>query len=259
MIAEITGLETLVNLGLLNLERNLITKISGLGGCKKLETLIVSGNRLGGSDKQTCVECLEELKTCPELHTLDVQKNHLESEELLDEIFSKIPKLSVLYVKDNDFKQKIVNYRKMMVAKIKNLDHLDDRPVFERERRLAEAFLLGEQEAEKAEREAFKQEETEKEDARRERFQQVIDQGKEEWKDREQKKIETRLQSKLTMKEMLAQAKKDKLEAAENLKTQKGNDDDFDYVRDGENPRWKVVSKSEQQLKQAEEVENHLR
>jgi Leucine-rich repeat (LRR) protein len=101
MIAEITGLETLVNLGVLNLERNLLTKITGLKSCKKLETLIVSSNRLGGNDNQTCIESLEELKQCPELHTLDVQKNHLEDPALLDEIFCQIQNLSVLYVNHN--------------------------------------------------------------------------------------------------------------------------------------------------------------
>ena len=65
--------------------------------------------------------------------------------------------------------------------------------------------------------------------------------------------------SKLTMKEMLAQAKKDKLTAAENHENQKNEQDDLDYERDGENPRWKVISKSEQQLKQAEEVEKHFK
>lgn len=59
----------------------------------------------------------------------------------------------------------------MMVAKIKHLDHLDDRPVFEKERRLSEAFLAGAIEAEKEEREVVKQEEAQKEDARRENFQ----------------------------------------------------------------------------------------
>lgn len=87
----------------------------------------------------------------------------------------------------------------------------------------------------------------------------MIDQGKEEWKEREQNKLETKMQSKLTMKEMLAQAKKDKLSAQENHQVQKNDDDDLDYQRDGENPRWKVVSKSEQQLKQAEEVEKHFK
>jgi hypothetical protein len=87
----------------------------------------------------------------------------------------------------------------------------------------------------------------------------VIDQGKEEWKEREQNKLETKMQSKLTMKEMLAQAKKDKLSAQENHQVQKNDDDDLDYQRDGENPRWKVVSKSEQQLRQAEEVEKHFK
>ena len=57
-------------------------------------------------------------------------------------------KLSVLYVNNNEFKVKIKNYRKMMLGKIKNLDHLDDRPVFEKERRLADAFLVGAKEAE---------------------------------------------------------------------------------------------------------------
>lgn len=42
-----------------------------------------------------------------------------------------------------------------MVAKIKNLDHLDDRPVFEKERRLAEAFHAEGLEAEREERAVF--------------------------------------------------------------------------------------------------------
>ena len=46
------------------------------------------------------------------------------------------------------------------------------------------------------------------------------------------------------MKEMLTQAKKDKLAAQENHKNMKNDQDDLDYQRDGENPRWKVVSKS---------------
>ena len=193
MIAEITGLETLVNLSLLNLDSNFIKNINGLRGCTKLETLIISSNRLGGHDNLTCMESIEELKECPELHTLDMRKNHLEDPALLEDIFCKIEKLSVLYVNQNAFKVEIKNYRKMMVAKIKNLDHLDDRPVFEKERRLAEAFLEGAMEAEKEERIVVKQEEADKEDARRENFQQLIDKGKEEWKNREQNKIETRM------------------------------------------------------------------
>ena len=39
----------------------------------------------------------------------------------------------------------------------------------------------------------------------------------------------------------------------------KDNDNDLDYERDGENPRWKVVSISEKQLQQAEEVEKHFK
>ena len=148
MIAEITGLETLVNLGMLNLDRNLIRKITGLKNCKKLETLIISCNRLGANESQTCMESIEELKECPELHTLDLRKNHIEDPAVLDDVLSKLENLAVLYVNNNEFKVKIKNYRKMMVIKIKNLDHLDDRPVFEKERRLAEAFAIGDKEAE---------------------------------------------------------------------------------------------------------------
>jgi len=113
------------------------------------------------------MESLEELKECPELHTLDVRKNHLEDPGVLEDVFCKIEKLSVLYVNNNAFKVEIKNYRKMMVSKIKNLDHLDDRPVFEKERRLAEAFAVGDKEAEKVEKEIYNQEEADKEDARR--------------------------------------------------------------------------------------------
>jgi dynein assembly factor 1, axonemal len=150
------------------------------------------------------MQSIEELKECPELHTLDLRKNHIEDPAVLDDVLSKLENLAVLYVNNNEFKVKIKNYRKMMVIKIKNLDHLDDRPVFEKERRLAEAFAIGDKEAEVQEKAVYNQEQEEKEEERRQNFQKVIDQGRQEWKDREQNKIETKLQSKLTMKEMLA-------------------------------------------------------
>jgi len=40
-----------------------------------------------------------------------------------------------------------------MIAKIKTLEHLDDRTVFEEDRRLAEAFINGDREKEKEEKE----------------------------------------------------------------------------------------------------------
>lgn len=46
----------------------------------------------------------------------------------------------------------------MMTAKIKKLDYLDERPIEEKDRRLAEAFLIGEKEAESKEKEIFMKE-----------------------------------------------------------------------------------------------------
>jgi hypothetical protein len=39
-----------------------------------------------------------------------------------------------------------------MIAKIKTLEHLDDRTVFEEDRRLAEAFIYGDKEKEREEK-----------------------------------------------------------------------------------------------------------
>ena len=52
----------------------------------------------------------------------------------------------------------IKHYRKTIIAKCKALRYLDDRPVFEDERRYCEAFAKGGIEAEREERKKYKQE-----------------------------------------------------------------------------------------------------
>jgi len=56
----------------------------------------------------------------------------------------------VLYSFGNEFVRKITAYRKTIIAKIPTLKYLDDRPVFEEDRRRAEAFYAGGLEAERA-------------------------------------------------------------------------------------------------------------
>jgi len=45
------------------------------------------------------------------------------------EVFYKMQNLKVLYLKGNEGIRNISNYRRSMIAHIKNLTYLDDRPV----------------------------------------------------------------------------------------------------------------------------------
>lgn len=60
--------------------------------------------------------------------------------------------LAVLYLQNNPICKKIPNYRKTLISSLKNLKYLDDRPVFEEDRRCAEAFAEGGLEQEREER-----------------------------------------------------------------------------------------------------------
>jgi dynein assembly factor 1 len=90
--------------------------------------------------------------------TLDISKNHLTDVAVVDEIFLKMPNLTVLYCKGNDFVRKISNYRKTMIYKLPGLEYLDDRPISTEERRRALAFAVGQKEAEKIEAALIKDE-----------------------------------------------------------------------------------------------------
>jgi len=63
-----------------------------------------------------------------------------------------MPNLKVLYLQGNEVTNKIKNYRKTMIARIPTLKYLDDRPVFEDDRRNSEAFHRGGLDEERKER-----------------------------------------------------------------------------------------------------------
>jgi dynein assembly factor 1 len=69
-----------------------------------------------------------------------------------------MPALAVLYLQGNEVTKKIKNYRKVLISKIPTLKYLDDRPVFEEDRRFAEAWAKGGLDEERKERETFKKE-----------------------------------------------------------------------------------------------------
>lgn len=69
-----------------------------------------------------------------------------------------MPNLAVLYLHQNEVCKKIQNYRKTVICALPKLKYLDDRPVFDDERRFCEAWAKGGLEAEREERKKYKQE-----------------------------------------------------------------------------------------------------
>lgn len=72
----------------------------------------------------------------------------------------KMPKLKVLYMQNNEVCKgnRIPGYRKTVIAKVTTLTYLDDRPVFEEDRRHAEAYHRGGIDAEREERAIIRKE-----------------------------------------------------------------------------------------------------
>lgn len=157
LIAKIEGLEGMPILYQLNLSNNCLVTIENLGGCA-LDTLYLNRNRIGRNGLSDLMGLLE----CPTLTTLDLQNNLIDDEACVDEVFCKMPTLKVLYLQNNPVCKKIRNYRKIIISKIPTLMYLDDRPVFEEDRRHAEAFVRGGLDEERAERVLIKKENDEK-------------------------------------------------------------------------------------------------
>ncbi len=166
-IQKIEGLDNLVNLTNLNLSDNLIKKIEGISKLINLTDFLIKRNRIG-------FEGLEDLKglldTGKELRVLDISDNYIQDVKIVDEILSKIPNLKVLYLSGNEVTRKIPNYRKTLIGKIKNLTYIDNKPIFNDEKRYALAFCNGGYEEERKEREKVKNEKKEKEEKRIKEF-----------------------------------------------------------------------------------------
>ena len=87
----------------------------------------------------------------PSIDHLDITDNCIKDPQILPEILEKLPNLRVLSCKGNKFRDGIKNYRKTLTARLHNLQHLDDAPVTEDDRRRAIAFAEGGLEAERKE------------------------------------------------------------------------------------------------------------
>ncbi|KAK2582022.1 hypothetical protein KPH14_002728 [Odynerus spinipes] len=145
IISKIEKLEYLTKLDTLNLSHNMIRKIENLDSLKLLNTLNLSHNYL-----QETAD-IEHLRSLDYLSILDISYNRIDTFDIVD-ILGDMKSLRVIALTGNPVLKNIKMYRKTMTLKCKNLQYLDDRPVFPRDRACAEAWMRGGPDEEAAER-----------------------------------------------------------------------------------------------------------
>jgi len=178
-IKEISGLETLHSLWNLNLSSNFIERIEGIAHIKTLNTLTIAKNKIGFGG----VADLEHLVDSS-VSSLDVQDNRISDVDILPDVLMRMQDLRVLYLKGNECCKRIPNYRKTTTACLKDLKYLDDRPVFEDDRRAAEAFNRGGLEEERNERKKMREEKAEAHRRNMEAFSNMVERSRNEKRER---------------------------------------------------------------------------
>jgi len=167
----------LTRLDTLNLEKNYICKIESadLANLEQLNTLNVAHNRLSEHS-------MPGLLQCPSICVLDLRNNDLKIDmHFIEEVLAKLPNLRVLYfmsthnmVAANTIADGFHNYRKTLISKCANLRHLDDRPVFDDERRTCAAWSRGGMDEERKERTKIKQEKVAREEMNHQMFAKMV-------------------------------------------------------------------------------------
>ncbi|XP_018313391.1 dynein assembly factor 1, axonemal homolog isoform X1 [Mycetomoellerius zeteki] len=155
LISKIENLDCLPKLDTLNLSHNTIRRIENLDGLKFLNNLNLSHNYL----RETAD--IEHLRLLHTLSILDISHNRIDTCDVVD-ILGDMKSLRVVTLSGNPVLKQIKMYRKTMILKCKNLQYLDDRPVFPRDRACAEAWMHGGVDEEVAERNRWFQAEQKK-------------------------------------------------------------------------------------------------
>ena len=261
-IEKIEGLDNLCHLANLNISDNLIKKIENLKGLTNLSNLLLKRNRIG-------IKGIEDLKGLLELGkeiaVIDLSDNLIEDPKIVDEILTKFADLRVIYLKGNDVVRKIPNYRKTLISKIDTLKYIDDKPIFEDEKRFAMAFARGGYEEEKKERAKYREEIRLKEEQRIRDFCKMMNKYKEEGEqEMQEKKIseEEREKRKLELLNKLKNKNKDiftgddiqrmpEIKQTVNINNKKDDDNNKENnsnnkVDDDKPPELEIVKKKEE-------------
>lgn len=156
IIEKIEGLENLHELETLNLSNNFITKIENISHLQKLNNQDLNANCLKNLEDFDCVH--ENIN----LSTQYLSNNKIDYDPHIIQYFAKKTNIKCLYLKGNEFQRKCSYYRKTLVAKITSLTYLDDRPVWDEEKKLAKAWIKGGKQAELNEKNQLKEEKQKK-------------------------------------------------------------------------------------------------
>lgn len=175
MIKKIENLDFCLNLTNLNLSENMIETIENLDKLTKLQNLTLKRNRIGHNG----ISDFEHIKLLKSVTCIDISDNYIKDKEIVD-CFKEMSSLRVIYLHGNEVVRKISYYRKTLIATLPSMTYLDDKPVFEDEKRLAEAFAVGGTEAERNERTKMKEEERENHRKRLEEFKEFLGEKKAE-------------------------------------------------------------------------------
>lgn len=181
IIEKIEGMDNQLEMDNINLSKNFIRKVENLSHMKKLTSLNLASNSI------STLEGITQLLEIPTLQTVDLQQNKIEDPAIVD-IFAQLPDLRVLYLMGNPAVKHIRNYRKTIISRCKMLKYLDDRPVFDDERRRTEAWYrvieaggTNEEamEAERDELKAIRREKDEADERNFRAFEQLMREGQE--------------------------------------------------------------------------------
>ena len=138
---KIENLNGLISLVQLDLSENSIACVEGLSHLACLKTLNLSKNLLNDA------ESIRHLTECTELSAIDLSKNQLSGEDVID-CLARISSATSINMVGNPVVSKVAYFRKKVVVACKLLRYLD-RPIFDDERASTEAWAHGGPDAER--------------------------------------------------------------------------------------------------------------